>query len=57
MNFHMLQRQEATNGPAFEAYMPHGAKKKVLLWDFQGVEDNSQEAGESKCLVNKCLPG
>ena len=39
-----------------EAYMPFWAKEKGLgVWDCKGEEDNSQEVGKSKGLVNKCL--
>ena len=40
-----------------EAYMSSWAKEKgVGVCDFKGEENNSQEYGKSKCLVNKCLP-
>lgn len=53
----LYKNMRPTGNQAMEAYMPSGAKEKwVGVWNFKGEEDNLQEAGKSKCLVNKHLP-
>lgn len=37
---------------AIEVSMPFWALKGVVVWGVKGEEDNSQEDGKIKCLVN-----
>lgn len=49
--------EKLPNSLEIEAYMLFWAKKEVVgVWGSRGGEDNSQEDGKSKYLINKCFP-
>ena len=56
MNTFTGSPQKTLETQAFKAYtLPWAKEKRVGIWGFMEEEDNPQEDGKSKCLMNKCL--